>query len=114
MRACDQDSNFSTGGRFRPDWASIGVTRSYSSHPFLQVGAWAGLEAGMSLWLTDFKLLVQGLQGVTENVGLNNSGLLLEVRLVGESQVGELGAGEGESYSEQIFYYPYGLLRGTA
>ena len=50
----------------------------------LQVGAWAGLEAGMSLWLTDFKLLVQGLQGVTEKVGLNNSGLLLEVMLVME------------------------------
>ena len=28
----------------------------------------------------------------------------------GESQVGKLGAGEGESYSEQIFYYPYGII----
>ena len=36
----------------------------------------------MSLWLTDFKLLVQGLQGITESVGLNNSGLLFEVRLI--------------------------------
>ena len=50
-----------------------------------QVGAWAGLEAGyMSLWLTDFKLHVQGMQGITKSVGLNNSGLLLEIRLVME------------------------------
>ena len=36
MRAHDQSSIFSTGGKFRPWlWASIGVTRSYSSHPFL-------------------------------------------------------------------------------
>ena len=44
-----------------------------------QVGAWTGLEAGMSLWLTDFKLLVQGLQDITEKVGLNNSGLFRDI-----------------------------------
>ena len=49
-----------------------------------QVGAWAWLEAGVSLWLTDFKLLVQGLQGIAERVGLNNLGPLLKVRLVME------------------------------
>ena len=37
MRARDQSCIFSTGRKFRPDyiWASIGVTRSYSSCPFL-------------------------------------------------------------------------------
>ena len=58
-----------------------------------QVGEWAGLEAGMSLWLTDFKLLVQRLQGITERVGLNNLGPLLEVRLVIE-----LSGGGGDCF----------------
>ena len=36
MRARDQSSIFSTGGEILPWlWASIGVTRSYSSRPFL-------------------------------------------------------------------------------
>ena len=60
-----------------------------------QVGAWAGLEVGMSLWLTDFKLLVQRLQGITERVGLNNLGPLLEVRLVME-----LSGGGGDCFWE--------------
>ena len=29
------------------------------------IGAWAGLEVGIGLQLTDFKLLVWGMQGVT-------------------------------------------------
>ena len=41
------------------------------------LGAWTGLEVGVELLLTDFELLVWGMQGVTERVGLNNSGLLL-------------------------------------
>ena len=41
------------------------------------VGAWAGLELCVGLQLTDLKLLVRGMQGVIERVGLNNSGLLL-------------------------------------
>ena len=65
--------------------------------------------------VTDFKLLVQGLQGVTERVGLNNSGLLLEVRLVmelsgaggdwfwGSYGLGSLGQVRGRGYSLQIF-----------
>ena len=47
----------------------------------------------MSLWLTDFKLLVQRLQGITERVGLNNLGPLLEVRLVIE-----LSGGGGDCF----------------
>ena len=43
----------------------------------LVLGAWAGLEAGVGLQLTDLKLLVRGMQGMTKRVGLNNSGLLL-------------------------------------
>ena len=43
----------------------------------LILGAWTGLEVGVELLLTDFELLVWGMQGVTERVGLNNSGLLL-------------------------------------
>ena len=37
MRACDQSSIFSTGGKFHSDYGLllVGVTRSYSSHPFL-------------------------------------------------------------------------------
>ena len=36
MRARDQSSIFSIGGEISPWlWASIGVTRSYSSRPFL-------------------------------------------------------------------------------
>ena len=42
----------------------------------------------MGLHLTDLTLLVWGMQGVTERVGLNNSGLLLwaEVWLVVEEE----------------------------
>ena len=43
----------------------------------LVLGAWGRLEVGVGLQLTNLKLLVQGMQGVTERVGLNNSGLLL-------------------------------------
>ena len=43
----------------------------------LLLGAWARLEVGVGLQLTDLKLLVRGMQGMTERVGLNNSGLLL-------------------------------------
>ena len=39
-----------------------------------QVGAWAGFELCVGLQL---RILVWGMQGVTERVGLNNSGLLL-------------------------------------
>ena len=49
---------------------------SSCSEPLL--GAWARLEVGVGLQFTDLKLLVvRGMQGVTERVGLNNSGLLL-------------------------------------
>ena len=41
------------------------------------LGAWAGLEVAVELLLIDFELLVRGMQGVTERVGLNNSVLLL-------------------------------------
>ena len=67
---------------------------------------------GVGLQLTDLKLLVRDMQGMDESVGLNNSGLLLEVeaRLVvglsggggdwfwGESLVGGLNSG-GRGYS---------------
>ena len=43
----------------------------------LLLRAWARLEVGVGLQFTDLKLLVRGMQGVTERVGLNNSGLLL-------------------------------------
>ena len=43
----------------------------------LVLGAWAGLEVAVELLLIDFELLVRGMQGVTERVGLNNSVLLL-------------------------------------
>ena len=43
----------------------------------LLLGAWARLEVGVGLQFTDLKLLVRGMQGMTERVGLNNSGLLL-------------------------------------
>ena len=60
-----------------------------------RVGAWVGLELCVGLQLTDdLKLLVQGMQGVIERVGLNNSGLYLlwaEVWLV----VGLSGRGSG-------------------
>ena len=48
----------------------------------------------MVLRLTDFKLLVQGMQSVTKRVGLNNSGLLLlvEVRLVEREVTGSWGS----------------------
>ena len=39
--------------------------------------AWTGFELCVGLRLIDFTLLVQGMQGVIERVGLNNSGLLL-------------------------------------
>ena len=42
----------------------------------LLLGAWARLEVGVGLQLADLKL-VWGMQGVTERVRLNNSGLLL-------------------------------------
>ena len=54
-----------------------------SNEPFscleLLFGAWAKLELGVGLQFTDLNLLklVQGMQDVTERVGLNNSGLLL-------------------------------------
>ena len=52
----------------------------------------------MGQQLTDLKLFVQDMQGVTDRVGLNNSGLLLqaEVWLV----VGLIGRGSG------WFYWP--------
>ena len=43
----------------------------------LLLGAWARLEVGVWLQFTDLELLVRGMQGVTERVGLNNSELLL-------------------------------------
>ena len=49
------------------------------------VGTWIGFELCVGLRLIDLTLLVRGMQGVIERVGLNNSGLLLqaEVWLVG-------------------------------
>ena len=77
-----------------------------SSCSELLLGAWARLEVGVRLQLTDLKLLVRCMQGVTERVGLNTSGLLyVEARLVvgltggggdwfwGESLVGGLNSG---------------------
>ena len=53
MRACDQDSIFSTGRRFYPDYELLlelhALTLVARSFALLQVGAWAGLEAGMNL-----------------------------------------------------------------
>ena len=34
-----------------------------------QVGAWAGLEAGMSLWLTDFKVFVRDFKALPKGWG---------------------------------------------
>ena len=41
------------------------------------VGTWTGFELCVGLRLIDLTLLVRGMQGVIERVGLNNSGLLL-------------------------------------
>ena len=35
------------------------------------------VELCVELQITDLKLLARGMQGITERVGLNNSGLLL-------------------------------------
>ena len=56
---------------------STGDADEASSCLELLLGAWARLEVRVGLQLTDLKLLVWGMQGVTERVGLNNSGLLL-------------------------------------
>ena len=40
------------------------------------VGTWTGFELCVGLRLIDLTLLVRGMQGVIERVGLNNSGLL--------------------------------------
>ena len=53
---------------------SIGDPDEASSCWELLLGVWARLEVGVGLQLTD---LVRGMQGVTERVGLNNSGVLL-------------------------------------
>ena len=56
---------------------STGDSDEASSRSELLLGAWARLEVGVGLQFTDLKLLVRGMQGVTERVGLNNSGPLL-------------------------------------
>ena len=38
----------------------------------VEAEAWPGLEVGVRFSLIDFKLLVQGMKGVTEKVGLNS------------------------------------------
>ena len=43
----------------------------------LLLGAWARLEVGVGLQLTDLKLLVRGMQGVTERVGLKQLGAIV-------------------------------------
>ena len=68
---------FSVMLRVRVGLNSTGDSDEASLCSELLLGAWAGLEVGVGLQLTDLKLLVQGMQGVTERVGLNNSGLLL-------------------------------------
>ena len=62
------------------------------------VGTWTGFELCVGLRLIDLTLLVRGMQGVIERVGLNNSGLLLqaEVWLV----VGLIGSGSGWFWGE--------------
>ena len=45
------------------------------------VGIWTGFELCVGLRLINLTLLVQGMQGVIERVGLNNSGLLLQTGL---------------------------------
>ena len=56
---------------------STGNLDEASSCSELLLGAWARLEVGVGLQLTDLKLLVRGMQGVAKSVGLNNSGQLL-------------------------------------
>ena len=56
---------------------STGNLDEASSCLELLLGAWAKLEVGVGLQFTDLKLLVRGMQGVSERVGLNNSGLLV-------------------------------------
>ena len=41
------------------------------------VEAWTGFELCVWLWLIYLTLLLRGIQGIIERVGLNNSGLLL-------------------------------------
>ena len=62
------------------------------------VGTWTGFELCVGLRLIDLTLLVRGMQGVIERLGLNNSGLLLqaEVWLV----VGLIGRGSSWFWGE--------------
>ena len=62
------------------------------------VGTWSGFELCVGPRLIDLTLLVRGMQGIIERVGLNNSGLLLqaEVWLV----VGLIGSGSGWFWGE--------------
>ena len=45
------------------------------------VGTWTGFELCVGLRLIDLTLLVRGMQGGIERVGLNNSGLLLQAEV---------------------------------
>ena len=56
-----------------------GLSSSGDSNNSDKTSFWelAGLEVAVELLLIDFELLVRGMQGVTERVGLNNSVLLL-------------------------------------
>ena len=65
----------------------------------------------MGLRLIDLTLLVRGMQGVIERVGLNNSGLLLqaEVWLV----VGLIGRGSGWFWGESYVGTWAGLEAGV-
>ena len=61
-------------------WGSTNTTGDSdeaSSCSELLLGAWARLEVGVGLQYTDLKLLVWGMQDVTERLGLNNLGLFL-------------------------------------
>ena len=62
------------------------------------VGTLTGFELCVGLRLIDLTLLVRGMQGIIERVGLNNSGLLLqaEVWLV----VGLIGSRSGWFWGE--------------
>ena len=56
---------------------NTGDSDEASSCSELLLWVWATLEVGVELQLTDLKLLLRGMQGVTERAGLNNSGLFL-------------------------------------
>ena len=62
------------------------------------VGTWSGFELCVGPRLIDLTLLVRGMQGVIERVGLNNSGLLLQAEVW--LAVGLIGRGSGWFWGE--------------